>query len=118
MQALKYLDGIDAELRFTIRGLATSEKRTWAYRGGITHYTFLENSDFIEEIVEAVPNKTPLHLVPSACDFPAVDSILYDPVRCVNKSTGQPVNVSTCQQSLRKRVFLPPKRVEYMTYIS
>jgi len=102
-QVLKYLDRIDAERKFPIRGLAASEKRTWTYRGRITRYTFLEDLDFVEEIKRAVQNKTPLHLVPSARNFPAVDSILYDPnegLTCIQITIGEehPIRVSGLQR--------------------
>jgi len=102
-QVLKYLDGIDAERKFPIRGLAASEKTTWIYRGRITRYNFLQDLDFIEEIVKAVRNKTPLHLVPSAPNFPAVDSILYDPndgITCIQTTIGKehPIRVLGLQR--------------------
>jgi len=64
---------------FPIRGLAPrSDQTTWIYRGRIDHTTF-RKSTVIDPIRKAVDNKQPLHLVPSAPNFPAVDSILYDP---------------------------------------
>ena len=102
-QVLKYLHGINAEHKFPILGLASSEKTTWTYRGHITHYTFLQDLDFIEEIVQAVRNKKPLHLVPSARNFPTVDSILYDPnegLTCIQITIGEehPIRVSGLQR--------------------
>lgn len=80
-QVLNSLDGIDAEHKFLIRGLTSSdsEQRTWTYRGPIRRFTFLQDSDLIDEMIEAVQNKEPVHLVPSVSNFAAVDSILYDP---------------------------------------
>ena len=78
-QVLKYLDRIGAEITFPIRGLAASEEEKWTYPGRVKRYTFLEDSDFIEQMKTAVQNQTPLHLVPTARNFAAVDSILYDP---------------------------------------
>jgi hypothetical protein len=78
-QVLKYLDRIGAKTTFPIRGLAASEETTWTYPGPVKRYTFLEDSDFIEQMKTAVQNQTPLHLVPSSRNFAAVDSILYDP---------------------------------------
>jgi hypothetical protein len=51
----------------------------WSYRGSIRRFDFLLDVDFIDEITKAARNKEPLHLVPSALNFPSVDSILYDP---------------------------------------
>jgi len=79
LQVLNHLDGIDAIHKFSIRGLSCSEKMTWLYRGPIQRFDFLQDVDFIDKITEAVQNKKPVHLVPSALNFPAFDSILYDP---------------------------------------
>jgi len=81
-QVLNYLDGIDAEHKFSIRGLAfsDSEQMTWTYRRPLRRFTFLQDLDFLDEITKAFQNKKPVHLVPSASNFPtAIDSILYDP---------------------------------------
>jgi hypothetical protein len=59
--------------------LAASEETTWTHRGCVPRYTFLEDSDVIKALKTAVEKKTPLHLVPFSHNFPAVDSILYDP---------------------------------------
>ncbi len=64
---------------FPIRGLAPrSDQTTWIYRGRIDH-TIFRKSTVIDAITKAVENKQPLHLVPSVPNFPAVNSILYDP---------------------------------------
>ena len=76
-QVLNYLNGMDAEHKFSIRGL-TSEQMTWSYRGPIRRFNFLQDLDFIDEITKAVQSRNPLHLVPLALNFP-VNSILYDP---------------------------------------
>jgi len=78
-QALSYLGGIIAEHNFRIRRLASTEQMTWTYRGPIPRFNFLQELDFIARITKAVRNKRPLLLVPSAPNFPAVHSILYDP---------------------------------------
>jgi hypothetical protein len=78
-QVLNHLDGIKTEHNLPIRGLSSPEQMTWSYRGPIPCFNFLRDSDFIEEITKAVQNKKPLHLVPSALDFPAVGSIFYHP---------------------------------------
>ena len=88
-QVLTYLHGMDAEHKFSIRG--ASEEMTWSYRGPIRHFNFLQDLDFIDEIAKAVQDKNPLLLVPSAFDFPAVYSILYDPnevLTCIQITTS------------------------------
>jgi len=65
------------DARFEIRGLTDSDQ-TWNYRGSIRHITFQESTVF-REISEAVQDLKPRHLVPVARNFPAMDSILYDP---------------------------------------
>jgi hypothetical protein len=57
--------------------LASTEQITWTYRCYIPRLYFLQELDFTVKITEAVKNKMPLHLVPSADHFPAIDSILY-----------------------------------------
>jgi len=55
------------------------------------HSTFrLSGTDIIEQIINAVQNKEPLHLVPSVPNVAAFDSILYDP--------NDPNAVLTCIQ--------------------
>jgi hypothetical protein len=98
-QVLEHLKLIGTECEFPIRGLAAPEETIWTYRGPMTNYTFLEDSDFISNIVEAVQAQTPLHLVPSAPNFPTVDSILYDPnegLTCIQITIGEqhPIRVS------------------------
>jgi hypothetical protein len=65
----------------------------WTYRGPNTH-TFKEWTSFIDEITKAVGKGSPVHLVPSARNFAAVDSILYDP--------NDPKAVLTCIQITMK----------------
>jgi hypothetical protein len=77
-QVLNHLCGISEECKFPIRRLTDSKQTTWTYRGPIERFNFQE-STFLDRITEAVQHRRPVHLVPSVCNFPAVDSILYDP---------------------------------------
>ena len=102
-QVLNHLDGIKTEHKLSIRGLSSSEQMTWTYRGPIACFNFLRDSDFIEEITKAVQNKKPLHLVPSALNFPAVGSILYHPnevLTCIQSTIRRehPILVSGLQR--------------------
>ncbi len=88
-QVLKHFSNIGAR-DFPIRGLTPrSDQTTWIYRGRIDH-TIFRKSTVIDAIMKAVENKQPLHLVPSVPNFPAVNSILYDP--------NDPDAVLTCIQ--------------------
>jgi hypothetical protein len=90
-QVLYHLRGISAIRTFRIRGLtADSNQTTWTYRGDNIQHTDLEESSFLDEITDAGRDRKPLHLVPLARNFPAVDSILYDP--------NDPDAVLTCIQ--------------------
>jgi hypothetical protein len=90
-QVLYHSRGIDAIRTFRIRGLtADSNQTTWTYRGDTIQHTDLEESSFFDEISAASRDRKPLHLVPLARNFPAVDSILYDP--------NDPDAVLTCIQ--------------------
>ena len=78
-QVLDHLDGICAGHTFAIRGLTDPEQtQTWNYRGSTQHIAFQESAVF-KEISEAVQDLKPRHLVPLVCNFPGMDSILYDP---------------------------------------
>ena len=73
-QVSNHLADLQNELEFRIRGLTTPRPMRWTY-----HSTFQFSAGFgldIDEIATAVQNRQPLHLVPLAHDFPAVDSIL------------------------------------------
>ncbi len=87
-QVLKYLDSIDTDRGMLTRRLTDSDQVTWTYHGPIRRFTF-EEPTVIDKIKNAVETNEPLHLVPSALNFPAVDSIVYYP----NK-------VLTCIQSM------------------
>ena len=76
-QVFNYLDEIRAGHTFRIRGLTDSDQ-TWTYRGSIRHITFQESTVF-KEIRGAVQDRKPRHLVSFVRDFPAMDSILYNP---------------------------------------
>ena len=75
------LNRIDAGgFNFPIRGLTLPEEITWTCRRRpIPRSKFLQESDFIEQITKAIQKNEELHLVPSAPNFEAVDSILYVP---------------------------------------
>ena len=77
MQVLQYLDGLGSE-EFKIRGLTSPVEMTWT-PGSTRRFDFLDGSEFTGKLTEAVQNGTRVHLVPSIPDFPAIDSILYNP---------------------------------------
>jgi hypothetical protein len=103
-QVLKSLGRIGAAGRdFPIRGLTSPGEMTWTCRGPIPRFNFLWESDFIDEITKAVQNNEPLHLVPSAPNFPAVDSILYAPNDVLTfiqstVSSKHPINATGLQE--------------------
>ena len=76
-QVLIHLSGLRNECTFSIRGLIDSNQMTWTCRP-IRRVTFEESTVF-DEITKAVQKREPVHLAPLARNFPAVDSILYDP---------------------------------------
>jgi hypothetical protein len=53
--------------------LSESDQMTWTYRGPIRRCTVFD------EFAKAVQDRKPLHFVPLSRNFPAADSILYDP---------------------------------------
>ena len=90
-QVLKYLDDIDTDCHLLIRGLTSDDEIPWTYRGPIRRVTFQETA-VIDTIKKAVESSTPLHLVPSASNFPAVDSIVYHPndgLTCIQVTTSR-----------------------------
>ncbi len=89
-QVLNHFSDMSIEHSFPIRGLIRSNRTTWIYRGPIRRITFRE-STIIDSIKDTVRNRQPLHLVPFVPNFPAVDSILYDP--------NDPDAVLTCIQN-------------------
>ena len=78
-QVLTYFDRTDSTRKLSIRGLTNPEKTTWTYRGPIPFFTFLQDESAADEIKRAVEAVKLLHLIPSAPNFEAVDSIVYDP---------------------------------------
>ena len=76
-QVLNHLCGLRTEYTFSIRRLTDSDQTTWTYPG--IKGTPFQKATVIEKIKEAVGNHMPLHLIPSDPNFPAVDSIVYDP---------------------------------------
>ena len=97
-QVLSHLCGIEDSHRFLIRGLTDSRRMTWTYSGPIPHITFHESTIF-SEITKAVGNKNRLHMIPLARNFPAVDSIIYDPntvLTCIQITLNKvhPISVS------------------------
>jgi len=77
-QVLKYFDTLHGPHDFYIRSLANSTISKWTYPGPAERVTFQSRS-FTHTLNSAVEAKQPQHLVPSDPNFPAVDSILYDP---------------------------------------
>ncbi len=78
-QALNYFSDIPTEGEFSIRRLTDSTQMKWTLHGPI-HRIPLQESTVSYGIAEAVQNRKPLHLVPLASNFTAIDSILYDPM--------------------------------------
>ncbi|KAN0103607.1 hypothetical protein V8E52_011816, partial [Russula decolorans] len=76
-QVLNYLRDIRTDCTFLIRGLTNSNQMPWIYRG-LECITF-EESTIFHQISVAVEDRKPLHLIPLARSFAAVDSILFDP---------------------------------------
>ena len=77
-QVLKYFDTFSGPHVFAMRSLADSAVSTWIYPGSAKRVTF-ESRLFSSSLTSAVEAKQPRHLVPSDPNFPAVDSILYNP---------------------------------------
>jgi hypothetical protein len=82
MQVLSYFDGIKTDRKLpirklSIRGPTDKKDEEWTF-APIRYYTFTE-SEVIDKIKNAVETSQRLHLVPSAVNFPAVDSIVYQP---------------------------------------
>ena len=78
MQVLQYLDGLLGSEEFKIRGLTSPVEMIWT-PGSTSRFDFLDGSGFTGKLKEAVQNGTGVHLVPSIPNFPAVDSVLYNP---------------------------------------
>jgi hypothetical protein len=80
-QVLNHLSGISDKCDFPIRRLTDSEETMWTHPGKLTRFNFQDPTDstFLKGITEAVQERKPMHLIPKAPNFAAVDSILYDP---------------------------------------
>ena len=75
-KVLHYIDTHGCD--FEIRGLTSLEMESLECPGPIPRFNFLQESDFVDELTKAIQEeKDSLHLVPSAPNFTAVDSILY-----------------------------------------
>jgi hypothetical protein len=101
-QVLTYLDGIHTTRYLSIRGLTKPGQKSWTYRGRMPRITFQELKA-IDEIMKVVEANKPVHLVPSATNFAAVDSIVYDPkevLTCiqVTMNSKHPIAVSGLQR--------------------
>jgi hypothetical protein len=77
-QVLKYFDCLKDPHIFELRSLADSSIAQWKYPGSTLRSTF-QSQTFTSSLESAVDARDPLHLVPLDPNFPAVDSILYDP---------------------------------------
>ena len=76
-QVLRHLFGTD--YKYQIRGLLPdSHNMTLEGHDAIRRFIF-EDSTVFKELDQAVNNSEPVHLLPSSRNFPAVDSILYNP---------------------------------------
>jgi hypothetical protein len=78
--------------------LNDSDQKTWTCHGRIPRSVFQETT-VIGTITSAVATNEPVHLVPSATNFPAVDSIVYYPndvLTCIQTTMdyGHPIAVS------------------------
>jgi hypothetical protein len=109
-QVLSHLCGICTEKTFRIRRLTDSEEMDWSDWIYGRHVNFHESTIFAE-ISEAVKSRERLLMIPLIPNFPAVDSIFYDPndqvLTCIQitRSFDHPIAVSGLQliQSWLKR---------------
>ena len=76
-QVLNYFDTLEGPQCFEIRSLADSTIFNWTYPRA-KRATF-QTSSFTPLLSSAVSSRHALHLVPQDPDFPAIDSVLYDP---------------------------------------
>ena len=117
-QVFNYLDGIRTGHTLQIRGLADSEQiQTWNYRGSIQQITFQAPPVF-KEISKAVHDLEPRHLVPSERNFPAMDSILYDPddpdavITCIQITMNKDHAIAVTGLQRLQRWFKPGSSLE------
>ena len=75
---MKYFDFLKEPHDFSIRSLSNGATLKWTHPGSALRATFQSRS-FISSLESAVKDRKPLHLVPADPNFPAMDSILYDP---------------------------------------
>lgn len=76
-QVLNYFDTLEGPQCFEIRSLADSTISNWTYPRA-KRATF-QTSSFTPLLSSAVSSRHSLHLVPQDPDFPAINSVLYDP---------------------------------------
>jgi hypothetical protein len=95
MQVLRYLDHLTTEKTFKIRRLTNSysDETEWKYPGPTKHVDF-ELSTASGLFEQAISDELAYHLVPSARNFTAVDSIIYDPNDTV--LTCIQITINTC----------------------
>ena len=106
-RVLYYLGCQKNDVSFEIRGLSptSSNQVTWTYPGRTPCYHFREPA-VIDDINKAVQDKRPVHLVPFITNYPAVDSVLYDPkdengfITCIQVTVTlkHPIKVSGLQR--------------------
>jgi hypothetical protein len=77
-QVLKYFDSLEEPHTFAIRSLADSTISNWTYPCRVRRTTF-QSSTFTSLLSSAVSSRYALHLVPLDPNFPAIDSMMYDP---------------------------------------
>jgi hypothetical protein len=77
-QVLKYLDSLKNPQTFSIRSLSDGTSSEWNHPGSAQRVDFLPRT-FTPLLQDAVIKGKPLHLVPLDPNFPAIDSVLYDP---------------------------------------
>jgi hypothetical protein len=77
-QVLKYFDSIQVPRLFSIRSLKGSTTVQWTHPGSAERNTF-QSGSFTSSLVAAVNGQKPVHLVPADPNFPAIDSVIYDP---------------------------------------
>ena len=78
IQALKYFDSLTTPTIFNVRSLVDSSVSQWTYPGPAPRVTF-QSKSLTAAVQTAVDDNQPSHLVPDIPNFPAVDSIVYDP---------------------------------------
>ena len=85
-QVLRYFDNLKGPHTFILRSLKDNSIINWVYPGHTKCHMF-QPTTFAKGVVpagrnwlqSAVSNKQSLHLVPKDPNFPALDSIVYDP---------------------------------------